>query len=591
MIKKLLAITTVAYLLFIIGSCGEKYAAPPADLVIKNAKVVTIDKDNPRAEALALKGEFIIAVTSNIDIKKYIEEGTTTVIDAKGRLVIPGFNDAHCHFGPIDPDYIDLRYITDPKIITERVKEKVARAQPGELIRGGRWEHELFPNKQWPTKELIDPVSPDNPVVLSRIDGHSVLVNSYVIKHSGIAKDTPDPPGGEIQRDPVTGEATGIFKESAKRLLKYGAVEVKRTPEEEEKRLMRNWQAAFDMAARLGITSIQHPGGGNAEIYQKFMDMGKLTLRVDVAGRLMEDEQELQRYDEMRKQYPREGNWIRFGILKGVIDGTFGSGTALLFKPFEDAPDKTGLPQMTYEKLERRVIAADKMRFQIGIHAIGSKANHWILNAFEKSQQVNGKRDSRHRSEHASILTTEDIHRFADLGVVASMQPAFICSDIVFAEKRIGFERCKGAYAFRRLLEVAAHIAFGTDYSVEPLNPLEGLYGAVTRKDRSGWPEEGWFPDQRLSMEKAVELYTLGSAYAQFMEDRKGIIKKGYLADMVIYNRDLMTIPPEEIMKALVDYTIVGGKVVYQREGVNQLHNPENQFPHDEPYLYMGIGF
>jgi len=239
-----------------------------------------------------------------------------------------------------------------------------------------------------------------------------------------------------------------------------------------------------------------------------------------------------------------------------------------LFEPFEDEPDKTGLAQMPYEELERRIIAADKIGFQIGIHAIGSKANNWILNAFENAQQVNGKRDSRHRSEHASILTAEDIRRFAQLGVIASMQPAFICSDIVFAEKRIGFERCKGVYAFRRLLNAGAHIAFGTDYSVEPLNPLEGLYGAVTRKDRSGWPEPGWFPDQRLSMEEAIELYTLGSAYAQFMEDRKGMIKRGYMADMVIYNNDLMTIPPEEIMKAKVDYTIAGGKVVYQREGV-----------------------
>lgn len=566
MLKKLSTIIAIAILLFIIGGFSKPYKGPPADLVIKNAKVVTIDKDNPRAEAVAVKGEFIIAVASNKAIDQYIEEGTTTVIDAKGRLLVPGFNDAHCHFRAIDPDYINLRYITDQTIITEQVKKKVAQAKPGELIRGGRWEHEMFPDKHWPTKELIDPVSPNNPVVLSRIDGHSVLVNSYVIKHSGITKDTPDPFGGEIQRDPETGEPTGIFKESAKRLLKYGVVEVKRTPEEEQQRLMRNWQAAFDMAARLGVTSIQHPGGGNPEIYQKFMDMGKLTLRVDIAGRLTEDEQDLKRYDEMRKQYPREGNWIRFGILKGFIDGTFGSATALLFKPFKDEPDKSGLPQMTYEELERRVIAADRMGFQIGIHAIGSKANHWILNAFKKAQQVNGKLDSRHRSEHASILTMEDIQRFAKLGVVASMQPAFICSDMVFAEKRIGFERCKGVYAFRRLLDTGAHIAFGTDYSVEPLNPLEGLYGAVARKDRSGWPEGGWFADQRLSMEKAIELYTLGSAYAQFMEDRKGMIKKGYLADMVIYNKDLMTIPPEEIMKAKVDYTIVGGKIVYKRE-------------------------
>ena len=566
MFKKFLASITVVLLVSIISGCSKTYEGPPADLVIKNAKIVTIDKDNPRAQAIAVRGEFIIAVTSNRKIKQYIEEGTTKVIDARGRLLVPGFNDAHAHFGAINPDYIDLRYITDPKIITERVKEKVARVKRGELIRGGSWEHEMFTNRQWPTKELIDPVAPNNPVALSRADGHSVLVNSYIIKKSGITKDTPDPFGGEIQKDPVTGEPTGIFKESAQGLLKYGAVRVKRTPEEEEERDMRGWQAAFDMAARLGVTSIQHPGGGNAETYQKFMDMGKLTLRVDVAGRLTADEKRLMQYDEMRKQYPPEGNWIRFGYLKGFIDGTLGSGTMLVFEPFEDAPDKTGLPQMTYEELEKRVVASDKMGFQIGIHAIGTKANHWILNAFEKAQQVNGKRDSRHRSEHAQILILDDIPRFAELAVIASMQPTHCITDKRFAEKRIGYERCKGAYAWQKLLDAGARIAFGTDYSVEPLDPLEGLYAAVTRKDRAGEPGDGWFPDQKLSMEKAIELYTLGSAYAEFMEDRKGMIKTGYLADMVIFNNDLMTIPHDQIMPSKVDCTIVGGKVVFKRE-------------------------
>ena len=544
--------------------CKKVYTGPPANLVIKSAKIVTIDKDNPRAEAVAIKGEFIIAVTSNSKIDQYIDKGATEVIDANGRLVIPGFNDAHCHFGPIDPDYVDLRYITDSKTITERIKKQVAKSKPGELIRGGRWEHELFPDKQWPTKELIDPISSENPVVLSRIDGHSVLVNSYVIKNSGITKDTPDPFGGEIQRNPVTGEPTGIFKESAKRLLKYGAVEKKRTPEEERQREIEEWQAAFDMAARYGVTTVQLPGYSDPQMYQYFKDKGKLTLRVTLAGRLTSDKAQLAKYDEMRKLYPRENNWIRFGYLKGFLDGTFGSGTALMFKPFEDEPKKSGLPQMTYEELERRVLSADKMGFQIGVHAIGTKANHWLLNAYEKAQQVSGKRDSRYRSEHASILTSEDIARFAQLGIVASMQPAFICSDIIFAEKRIGYDRCKGAYAYRRLLDAGAPIAFGTDYSVEPINPLEGLYGAVTRKDRAGYPEEGWFPNQRLTIEKAIELYTLGSAFAEFMEDRKGMIKVGYLADMVILNNDLLTIPPDEIMHSRVDWTIVGGKVVYK---------------------------
>ncbi len=570
MFKKLSSIFLFAFIFVFIWRCAEKYTGPVADLVIKNAKIVTIDKDNPRAEAVAIKGEKIIAVTSNRGINKYLHPDSTKVIDAKGRLMIPGFNDAHVHFNSIDPDYIDLRYITDPNIITERVKEKVAQKKSGELIYGGRWEHEMFHNKQWPTKELLDKVAPDNPVSLSRADGHSVLVNSYVIKKSGITKDTPNPFGGEIQRDPVTGEATGIFKEAATDLLKFDAAKKELTPVEKETKKMREWQAAFNKAARLGVTSIQHPGGGDAELYQKFMDMGKLTLRVDVAGRLTADEEQLKKWDELRKKYPQEGNRIRFGYLKGFIDGTLGSATMMVFEPFLDEPEKTGLPQMEYEELEKRILASDKMGFQIGIHSIGPKANRWILNAYEKAQQVNGKRDSRHRSEHAQILKEKDIPRFAELGVIASMQPTHCITDKRFCEKRIGKERSKYAYAWRSLLDANVKISFGTDYPVEPLDPMEGLYAAVTRKDRLGEEGDGWFPEQKLTMEEAIELYTLGAAYGQFMEDRKGIIKKGYLADMVIVDKDLLTIPEDQVMKTEVDYTIVGGKVVYERGSADE---------------------
>jgi predicted amidohydrolase YtcJ len=547
-----------------IAGCEPSYDGPPADLVVRNAAVLTIDETNPTAEAVAVIGEEIVAVTSNRAIDAYIGE-ETEVIDAGGRLMIPGFNDAHAHYGPLNPEFIDLRYITDKNIITERVRERVAQVQPGEMISGGRWEHEMFEDKQWPTKELLDEVAPDNPVSLSRADGHSTLVNSYVLRASGITKDTPDPPGGEIQRDPVTGEATGIFKESARGLLRYDAVRVERTPEEQAAIREQNWEDMLLYTRSLGVTSIQHPGGGNAATYQRMMDEGRLTVRVDVAGTLTANPERLARYEELRSQYPPEGNWIRFGYLKGFIDGTLGSGTAMFFEPYEDEPDKRGLPQMAYEELEERVVASDAMGFQIGIHAIGTEANHWILNAFEKAQEANGVRDSRHRSEHAQVLIDEDIPRFAELGVVASMQPTHCITDKRFAQKRIGLERSRGAYAWQRLLDAGAEIAFGTDYAVEPLPPLEGIYAAVTRKDRMGEPGDGWFPDQKLSVEKAIELYTLGSAYAQFMEDRKGRIKEGYLADMVIYDRDLREIPEEDIMKALVDYTIVGGRVVYDR--------------------------
>ncbi len=546
-------------------SCG---GTPTADLAIINAKIVTIDAGNPRAEAVAIKGEYILEAGSNEAIAHYIKEDITQVIDAGGRLMVPGFNDAHAHFGGIDPDYIDLRYITDPAIITEKVREKVATAKPGELIRGGRWEHEMFHNKKWPTKELIDEVAPDNPVALSRADGHSVLVNGYVLDNSGITAETPDPPGGEIQKDPITGEPTGIIKELARRLLDYGAVEYEQTPEQEEQSRFDEWLAALDLAKSVGVTTVQLPPG-DFEMFQKLQDRGKLTLRAYVGQRLDGlTEKDLRKYKKLRQKYPLENNWIRLGLLKGHIDGTLGSGTMLVFEPFEDEPDKTGLPFQSYEELERIIVEADAAGFQIAIHAIGPKGNHLTLNALEKAMELNGRRDSRHRIEHAQFLIDEDIPRFAELGVIASMQPTHCITDKRFAEKRVGLERCRGAYTWRSLLDAGAKIAFGTDYGVEPLDPMEGLYAAVTRKDRAGEPGDGWFPEQKLTMEEAIELYTLGSAYAEFMDDRKGMLKKGYLADMVILDRDLMTLPHEQIMSTKVDYTIVGGVVVYHREGV-----------------------
>jgi hypothetical protein len=541
-------------------SCAQK---EKAELVILNGKVLTIDKDNPYAQAVAIKGERIIAVGKTSEISALIEKGSTKVIDAAGRLVIPGFNDAHVHFGPLDPDYIELRYTTDPSFITQKVKAQVARLQPGELIRGGHWEHEMFIDKKWPTKELIDKVSPDNPVMLSRADGHSVLVNSYVLKASGITKNTPDPFGGVIQKDPMTGEPTGIIKENAGEMIKTGEIKPISTAEEEKARLWQGYLLALKEARELGVTSIQVPGSADFEAYEKLQKNGELTCRIDIGKSLTADTILLKNYLELKKHYPKDGNWIRFGYLKAFMDGTLGSGTALMFEPFTDNPSSSGLALMPYEEMEKMIITADKLGFQIGVHAIGDKGNNWVLNAYEKAENVNGKHDSRHRVEHAQTLQPSDIPRFARLGVIASMQPTHCISDKKFCEKRIGPERAKGAYAWKSLADAGAILAFGTDYQVEPLNPMEGLYAAVTRKDRLGEEGEGWHPEQKIKMEEAIKYYTLGSAYSQFMEDRKGMIKTGFLADIVIVDRDLLTISENEIMKTRVDYTITGGKVVY----------------------------
>jgi predicted amidohydrolase YtcJ len=546
-----------------LNACTE---VQKADMVIINGKVLTIDETNPYAEAIAVKGEVIIAVGTNKSVSKMIEEGTTVVVDAEGKLVIPGFNDAHAHFGPVNPDYIELRYLTDPSVITEKVREQVAKSKPGELIRGGHWEHEMFTTKEWPTKELIDAVSPNNPVALSRTDGHSILVNSYIIKNSGITKNTPDPFGGEIMRDPVTGEPNGIFKEAAMDLLKYGAVRVERTAEEEAERTLTGYLMALQQARELGITSIQIPGNASWEMYDKLLASGELTSRIDIGAVLTADTERLTQYRKLLEKYPLEGNWIRFGYLKDFLDGTLGSGTAMMFEPFNDEPDKIGLPQITQEELEKRVLTADSMGFQIGIHAIGPKANNWILNACEKAIEKNGRRDSRHRIEHAQILIESDIPRFAELGVIPSMQPTHCISDKRYIVKRIGEERSRWSYTWKSLVDAGSILAFGTDYSVEPLNPMEGLYAAVTRKDRMGEEGEGWIPEEKLTMEEAIKYYTWGAAYAQFMEERKGRIKEGYLADITITDRDLLTIPENEIMQTRIEYTITGGKVVYQKK-------------------------
>jgi predicted amidohydrolase YtcJ len=546
-----------------ITMCASCDSHEKADLVIINGNVFTIDDGNPSAEAIAVKGEKIIKVGTSVQIKKLIKKGQTEIIDAGGRLVIPGFNDAHVHFGPLDPDFIELRYTIDPAEIAEKVKEQVAKSKPGELIRGGHWEHEMFITKKWPSKELIDIVSPENPVILSRADGHSVLVNSYVLRLSGITKESRNPYGGEIQKDPVTGEPTGILKENAESLIKTGDYKTDRTPEQIAERTRQGYILALREAREYGVTSIQIPGEADFEAYTKLLADGLLTSRIDIGQSLTDNAGRLESYRELALKYPREGDWIRFGYLKAFIDGTIGSGTALMFEPFDDNPSSSGLSIMPYEEFEKMVVKADKMGFQIGVHAIGDKGNNWVLNAYEKAQSVNGKRNSRHRDEHTQTLITSDIPRFAQLGVIPSMQPTHCITDKRFYEKRVGIGRCKGAYAWRDLINTGSTLAFGTDYPVEPLNPMEGLYAAVTRKDRLGEEGDGWFSDQKLTMEEAIRFYTLGSAFAQFTEDRKGMIKTGYLADIIIVDHDLLTIPENEIMKTKVDYTITGGKIVY----------------------------
>ncbi|MEA1996627.1 MAG: amidohydrolase [Gemmatimonadota bacterium] len=544
--------------LILLAACAGK--KPAADLVLKNGLIVTIDHDNPRAQAVAVAGNTIIAVGSNREIERYIRPGGTEVIDLQGKMVCPGFNDAHIHFISSGSalDKINLVGITSYEQMKEKVAAWAGRARPGEWIEGRGWDQTLIEGNEWPTKEILDEAAPDNPVILRRVDGHSALVNSLVLEKSGITRDTPDPEGGTIVRDPATGEPTGIVKEKAVGLIKIPTI----APEEKKRKDRKYLVLALEQAKELGITSIQQMVGG-AELFEEFQQSGKLTLRVYLCARLTDDPETLREYRETMERY-KEYPLIKFGGLKAFIDGTLGSQTAALFEPFSDNPATSGLLMMPAGELDKKVLAADKEGFQICVHAIGTRGNHLVLNAYQKAAEVNGKRESRHRIEHTQILIKDDLPRFRELGVVASMQPTHCITDRKYAEKRLGRERCRYAYAWKSILISGGRIAFGTDCPVEPMDPMEGLYAAVSRKDRAGEEGEGWFPEEKLTMEQAIELYTLGSAYASFEENIKGSIEPGKLADMVVLSNNLLETPENEIMKTRVLFTIFNGRVIYR---------------------------
>lgn len=542
-------------------SCG---AAPqPADLVLTNGFVFTADPAKPRAEAVAVAGNRIVAVGSAVEIKKYIREGTTRVVDLEGRLMTPGFNDAHAHIISVGAalERLDLTGVDSFEEFARMVKERARISQPGEWIVGRGWDQSLLPGKAWPTKELIDSVSPENPVVLNRADSHSRLLNSLALQLSGITKETPDPDGGEIVRDPVTGEPTGILKENAMGLVRQPRTESR---EENERTQARHLNLALEQARRLGVTSVTH-FNGDERYFEQALEAGELTFRVNVGHPLTDDPEKLAGYSSLREKYC--GNeMITFGPLKGFIDGTLGSGTAAMFEPYADAPSTSGTLVTTVEEMERWIMAAERDSFQVAIHAIGDRGSNIILNIVEKAQAEYGPRDHRHRIEHAQILTPGDIPRFASLGVIPSMQPSHCITDKRFAEDRLGMERCRWSYAWNSLSLAGARPAFGTDCPIEPLDPMEGLYAAVSRKDRRGEPGPGWVPEEKISMEQAIGFYTLGSAYAEFQEDRKGSITPGKLADMVVLSQNLFEIPESGIMRTKVDYTVFDGRIVYERD-------------------------
>ena len=530
------------------------------DLIIINACIRTMDLQRPQAEAIAISGSRIVAVGASTEIGK-LSGPQTRVVDAGGRLVMPGFNDAHVHFlsGGFQLSSVNLRDAATPQEFANRIAQFAKTIPKGRWITGGEWDHERWPTNALPTCQWIDALTLDHPVFVSRLDGHMALANSRALKLAGVTRDTRDPAGGLIVRDPKTGEPTGILKDAA-----MGLVNQVIPPATFEEKLAAA-RAATEHAARLGVTSVADmSAGADVGVYQTLLQRGELKTRIYAAW-------PLPKWEQLATTGVRAafgGDVLRLGSLKGFSDGSLGSTTALFFDPYNDAPHTRGLPsdEMFPEGVMlQRVLGADRAGLQVMIHAIGDKANDQILSLYEQVAKSNGKRDRRFRIEHAQHLRTQDIPRFGRARIIASMQPYHAADDGRWAEKRIGTKRCQGTYAFRALLDAGATLAFGSDWTVAPLDPLPGIAAAVTRRTLDGQHPDGWVPEQKISVEEAVRAYTLGSAYAEFQDHLKGTLAPGKLADLIILNQDIYRIPPAEIENSHVEMTIVDGKVVSEQ--------------------------
>jgi predicted amidohydrolase YtcJ len=453
---------------------------------------------------------------------------------------------------------VDLRDASTPQEFAERIRRFAGRLPAGRWITGGDWDHERWAEAKLPTKDLIDSFTPQTPVFVNRLDGHMALANSLALRLAGVTRQTIDPPGGIIVRDPKTGEPTGILKDAAQSFV------WKVIPPSNFEEKLAAARAATDYASSLGVTSVQDmSAGSDVGVYQALLDRGELKTRIYAVSPLPSWER-LARTG-VRAHFGSE--MLRVGGLKGFADGSLGSTTALFYEPYKDAPNTSGIAgdEMYPEgAMLTRVREADKAGLQVMIHAIGDRANDLILTIYEEVEREDGERDRRFRIEHAQHLRREDIPRFARDKVVASMQPYHAIDDGRWAEKRIGKERAKTTYAFRSLLDSGAILAFGTDWSVAPINPLLSVYAAVTRRTLDGKNPKGWVPEQKLSVEEAVHAYTIGSAYAEFQEGVKGTVTPGKLADLVILSRDIFKIDPKDIESTKVVLTILDGRVIYE---------------------------
>jgi predicted amidohydrolase YtcJ len=538
------------------------------DLIAIDGKVWTEDPKRPEAEAFAVRDHRVVAVGSSDEIRKLAGAGTKT-LDLRGRRVVPGFNDAHVHFfwGGHSLAGVHLTDAASKEEFRRRIAE-FARTRPaGEWVENGNWDEQRWSPAELPTHQLIDDVTPNNPLWVNRSDGHMMLANALAMKLAGITRETKDVPGGEIVRD-KDGNPTGIFKDAAKDLVE------RVMPPPSDTQVDDALMAAQKYALENGVTSVQDMGftGSHAADmqalivrgYQRLIAQGKLKVRVSARFPL----QHYERLKTLGVMTNFGNDRLVIGSAKAFADGSLGSGTAWFFAPYDDAPQSSGLPTAELadeEKMFAEMQGADRAGIHMAIHAIGDRANKTILDLYQRLEKEDGPADRRLRIEHAQHLRSEDIPRFAELHVIASVQPYHCIDDGRWAERRIGHQRALTTYAFRSLLDAGTTLAFGSDWFVAPINPLAGIYAAVTRRTLDGKNPDGWIPEQKLTVSQAVHAYTVGSAYAESQDDQKGSIEPGKLADFVVLSDDIFHMDPVQIENAHVEMTASGGEVVYER--------------------------
>jgi predicted amidohydrolase YtcJ len=534
-------------------------ASEAADTVLYRGTVHTVDEAHPRAQGVAVRGDRIVCVSTNEEVARWIGPGTRT-IDLGGRIVIPGLIDSHVHmewYGRSQEE-IDLHGARSYDEAVSRVEARVRGVAPGEWMFGHGWDQTDWKDSRLPSHGKLSAISPDNPVWLVRGDGHSGLANARAMEIARIARHTPDPDGGEILRDPDTGALTGVLVDRGMQLV------AEHFPTASSEDTTRHILKAADDAVSVGLTGVHDAGitYETIEIYKRLA--GDRRLRPRVYAMLGGFDRFLDDYFRLEPIIGHADHHFTMRSIKLAIDGAMGSRGALLFEDYSDRPGHRGIAIRDSRLIASIAAEALKRGFQVNVHAIGDLGNHTVLNAFEEALAKHSKNDHRFRIEHVQLISLEDIPRFKRLGVIPSMQQTHATSDIPWAEARVGPERVKGNYAWRKLLDSGSILAGGSDFPIESINPLRSLYAAVTRQSADGHPPGGWHPEERMTLEEALKSFTLWAAYAAFEERLKGSITPGKLADLVVLSKDIMRIPPQELLTTEVLMTIVGGEIVYR---------------------------